>query len=192
LRRVRDWCHPRSWRQAEAQEFETDYITEGAAAFRREVFDRIEPYWPLLFIGHEGFDLSLRLLDAGYEIWYAPEVKVWHMASIETRPNWRPFYYYTRNLFPVICRNYPWAQGLLHLAPRLAVLAVRSLQAGAFRRYLAGLVDGLRMIPQTRALRRPIRQETLRKIAALRRCQPGLLERFATAKDRLMPLSPRT
>ncbi len=107
---LRDWCHPKppDW---ENEEFETHYITEGAAAFRREVFDSVEPYWPLLFIGHEGFDLGLRLIDAGYRIWYVPAVRVLHMASLETRPDWRPFYFYSRNLLAIAARDLPWLRG---------------------------------------------------------------------------------
>lgn len=183
---LRDWCHPRPWEEAELQEFETFYITEGAAAFRREVFEKVEPYWPALFIGHEGFDLAVRLMDAGYEIWYVPEIKVWHLASRETRPDWRPFYYYARNLFPVVYRNYPPAAGLAHLAPRLAVFGLYALRAGAFGKYLRGVADGLRMWPASRDVRKPIRRQTLRRIRALRRHQPGLLQRFVLGAQRMI------
>jgi GT2 family glycosyltransferase len=189
---VRDWCHPRPWQTGEAEEFETYYITEGAAAFRRQVFDRIEPYWPLLFIGHEGYDLGVRLMDAGYEIWYLPELKVWHMASLETRQDWRPFYYYTRNLFPVICRNYPWFEGVIHLVPRVAVMALYSLRARALGRCLMGVVDGLRMLPQCSTLRKPVHRSTLRKIVELKRYQPSALRRFIIASERVMPLWKRS
>ena len=189
---VRDWCHPRPWQTGEGEEFETHYITEGAAAFRRQVFDRIDPYWPLLFIGHEGSDLGIRLMDAGYEIWYLPELKVWHMASLETRQDWRPFYFYTRNLFPEIYRNYPLPEGLAHLVPRVAVMALYALGAGALDRCLKGVADGLRMLPQCRQLRKPVRRDTLRRIAELKRLQPGAFQRLVMSKDRVMPIDERT
>jgi GT2 family glycosyltransferase len=185
---VRDWCHPRPWQTSEGEEFETHYITEGAAAFRREMFNQVEPYWPLLFIGHEGFDLGVRLLDAGYEIWYLPEIRVWHMASLETRQDWRLFYFYSRNLLPVVWRNYPWGAGLRFLAPRLGVLAWYAFQGGAFRHYLRGFLDGLAMLPQCRRLRRAVRVATLRKVAELKRFQPTGITRFLLARERLTPL----
>jgi GT2 family glycosyltransferase len=188
---VRDWCHPRPWKTGESQEFETHYITEGAAAFRRAVFDQIEPYWPLLFIGHEGADLGIRLMDAGYGIWYLPEVKVWHMASLETREDWRPFYYNTRNLFPHIYRNYPLLKGFAHLVPRVAVMALYALRAGALGRCLNGVVDGLRMLAQCRPLRKPVRRGTLRRITELKRLQPGMFQRFVMSRQRVMPLGRR-
>lgn len=185
---LRDWCHPRPWERFESEEFETYYITEGAAAFRRAVFEKVDPYWPILFIGHEGFDLAVRMLDADYEIWYVPEVKVWHMASLETRQDWRPFYFYARNLFPVVYRNYPWKVGLYHLLPRLVVLAMYSMRAGAFGRCIRGIFAGLRMLPVCWPLRRPVRRETIRRVAQLKHFQPGPLGRFALARRRLMPL----
>jgi GT2 family glycosyltransferase len=175
---ARDWCHPRPWQQAENQEFETYFITEGAAAYRRSVFDQVEPYWAELFIAHEGFDLALRLVDAGYQIWYIPEVKVWHMASLETRENWRPFYFNTRNLLMVVYRNYPLWAGLMHALPRLAVLGVYGLRYRCLGKYVAGIVDGLRGIRTLRPRRRPVRPQTLRKLAQLRATIPGPLTRF--------------
>ena len=174
----RDWWHPRPWQAAEAEEFETHFITEGAAAFRREMFQEVGTYWEPLFITHEGLDLSLRMLAAGWEIWYEPSVKVWHLASNETRQQWRSFYYNTRNLLPVVYRNYPWPRGLLHLMPRLAGLGFYSLKTGHFRHFLRGLFDGWKMLKTAAGSRRPLRRETLRKIAALNAAQPGLLERF--------------
>lgn len=174
----KDWWHPRRWEEAEAEEFETPFITEGAAAFRREVFQKVGLYWEPLFITHEGLDLSLRLWDAGWEVWYVPSVKVWHMASGETREPWRSFYYSTRNLLPVVYRHYPWAAGLSYLLPRLAGLGFYSLKEGYFRSFLRGLFDGLKMLRAAGALRQPLRSETLRKIARLNARQPGLLARF--------------
>ncbi|MGC8795321.1 MAG: glycosyltransferase family 2 protein [Bryobacteraceae bacterium] len=183
---LRDWCHPRPWREAEHQEFETFYITEGAAAFRREVFRRVEPYWPELFIGHEGFDLGLRIMDAGYEIWYVPQVKVWHLASRETRPDWRAFYYYTRNLFPIVYRNYPLLPGLAHALPRLAAFGLYALRGRFFGKFVRAVWDGLVMLPRCRGMRKPIAAATLHRIRALRRFQPGLWARFLLGMQRML------
>ena len=37
--RLREWCHPRYWKEFSDTEFETNWFGEGASAFRREVFD---------------------------------------------------------------------------------------------------------------------------------------------------------
>jgi hypothetical protein len=101
------------------------------------------------------------------------------MASLETRENWRPFYFNTRNLFLVTYRNYPFWAGLLRVAPRLAVLGFYAVRHRCLLRYFAGIRDGLAATRRARALRRPIAEATLKKIAALRRPQPGWIARFA-------------
>ena len=140
---ARDWCHSRPWPEAEFQEFETHYVTEGACAFRREVFETVEGYWEDLWIGHEGFDLSLRILDAGWEMWYTPDVKVWHLASLETRDTWRPYYFNTRNLLLVAMRDYPWHKAPSLLLPRLGVLAFYAARYGYLRHYCKAIADGI-------------------------------------------------
>lgn len=174
----RDWWHSRQWQASEHEEFETHFISEGAAAFRREVFDAIEAYWAPFFITHEGLDLSLRLLNAGWEIWYVPSVKVWHIYSAEARQGGRSFYFNTRNLLPVVYRNFPWAHGLAYLLPRLAALGLYSLKAGFFSRFVRGLLDGLKLIGSASGTRRPLHRRTLRKLRALKKPQANLLARF--------------
>lgn len=62
----RDWCHPRDAAEWSELEFATDYVLEGASACRREAFVVSGGYWPPFFIGHEGWDLALRLLDTDH------------------------------------------------------------------------------------------------------------------------------
>ncbi|NUN02024.1 MAG: glycosyltransferase family 2 protein [Bryobacteraceae bacterium] len=176
---ARDWCHPRSWETSEHLEFPTYFITEGASAFRRSVFDSVDPYWQLLFIGNEGYDLALRLMDAGYEIWYIPDVKVWHMAALdETRPNWRPFYYNTRNLILIAYRNFPFLGGVLMAGPRIGVLGFYALRHHHFRRFLSGIWDGLRSYSVVLPLRRRLKNSTLNEVAAMRKQMPSFFKRF--------------
>jgi len=43
--RLREWCHPRSWKEFGQSEFETHFLPEGASAFRREALDRCGLYY---------------------------------------------------------------------------------------------------------------------------------------------------
>lgn len=174
----RDWCHSRPWQEGEYQEFETNYVTEGACAFRKKVFDTVEGYWEDLWIGHEGFDLSLRILDAGWEMWYTPDVKVWHLASLETRDSWRPYYYNTRNLILVAMRDYPWLKMPGLLLPRLGVLGFYAVRYGYIGRYFKALFDGFIGMYTYRRMRKPVKFSTLRKVAKLREGLPPWWSRF--------------
>jgi GT2 family glycosyltransferase len=186
---VRDWCHPRPWQTGESQEFETHYITEGACAFRTSVFRTVDCYWEPLFIGHEGYDLGLRLMDAGYTIWYVPDVRVWHEASVETRQDWRPFYFYTRNLFPIAYRNYPLWAGMWYVLPRVLVFGFYAVRARAFGRFIQALRDGVDMIRKCDRKRQPVRSHTLSRISCIKRQQENpIMRAVVMGRERMMPL----
>jgi GT2 family glycosyltransferase len=173
----RDWCHPRDWRRFEDEGFETDYVLEGASAFRREAFLRTGGYWPKLFLGHEGWDLALRLVDAGHEIRYFPEVRVTHLASPDARPSSRIYYTFTRNAIWVAVRNHRLSSSLVSVAKDLALMGFSSLRAGQLGSYLRGVVDGARGVGEAYRSRARLRDQTYARLATVRSLQPSLLEK---------------
>lgn len=66
----KDWPH-----------FDTAYFSGCAHAIRREVFEKVGNYPPDFFYGMEEYDLSYRVLDAGYSIRYDDRVVIWHKES---------------------------------------------------------------------------------------------------------------
>lgn len=61
--------------------FETYYYAGGAHAIRREALDKVGNYPTDFFYGMEEYDLSYRLLDAGYSIVYSDAVVMLHKES---------------------------------------------------------------------------------------------------------------
>jgi GT2 family glycosyltransferase len=180
--RVREWCHPRDWQEFGEKEFETSFFGEGASAFRREVFDVAGLYWEPLFIGHEGYDLGLRLLDRGYRILYCPRVTVAHSMSHETRSKSRPFYFYTRNYIWVAYKDHGFREGIRYLVPKLLMMLYFSLRVGHLRAFLRGLKDGLRGLGRVRSERTPISRSTAYYVAGLEKMRPNVLVRVARHK----------
>jgi GT2 family glycosyltransferase len=182
--RLREWCHPRDWQEFGEKEFETSFFGEGASAFRREVFDVAGLYWEPLFIGHEGYDLGLRLLDRGYRILYCPRVSVAHSMSHETRSKSRPFYFYTRNYIWIAFKDLSFREGMRYLAPKLVMMLFFSLRAWSLRPFVRGIWDGVcglkRIKPRT-----PTRGATLSYLAELERQRPSWWRRYA--RHRLQP-----
>jgi GT2 family glycosyltransferase len=176
--RVREWCHPRDWKEFSETEFETNFFGEGASAFRREVFENAGLYWEPLFIGHEGYDLGLRLLDRGYRILYCPRVSVCHSMAQETRSSSRPFYFYTRNYIWIAYKDCGFLEGARYLIPKLLMMAFFSLRAGRPAPFLRGVWEGLAglrgITPRTAAGR-----GTFEYVAELERCRPSWLRRLA-------------
>ena len=173
----RDWCHPRDPEIWGEREFTTDYVLEGASACRREAFLASGGYWPPLFIGHEGWDLAYRLLDAGWELVYSPEVRVRHLVDDSVRPSSRIYYTFTRNAIWVALRNLPPAAAAWSIARDLALMGVTSARAGQLEAYRRGITDALRGTRTALATRRPITRATRARIRELRRLRPGLVAR---------------
>src|SRR5579862_5137778 len=48
--RLREWCHPKDWRLFAGVQFATHFFVEGAAAYRRYIFDKAGLYFEPLFI----------------------------------------------------------------------------------------------------------------------------------------------
>lgn len=61
--------------------FETYYYAGGAHAIRKEVIERLGSYPDDFFYGMEEYDLSYRILDAGYSIVYSDHVIMLHKES---------------------------------------------------------------------------------------------------------------
>lgn len=177
--RLRDWCHPRHWKEFGQTEFETDHFGEGSGALRREVFERAGLYYEPLFYGAEGFDLQLRILDQGFRILYAPQVRIWHDVSDKARTSDRQVYYFTRNYVWMAYKNYPIWAGMRFLAFKLAMMVYLTLRLGSYRSLWRGLRDGIKGLKRIRADRKPISRDTLRRWVSLEKGRPGILARMA-------------
>lgn len=163
------WWHPRSREKYQHSEFETDHINEAAVAFRRQAVLDVGGYFEELFWGGEEWDLCLALMDAGYEIRYAPEV-VWHLAprgSLDTQATPRHALL-IRNRCWIALRRLPLLHALAFAVPRLAVWGIRSIRFGYFRIFLEGLAGVARIVPRAMADRKTVSRATLRRVRNLR------------------------
>jgi GT2 family glycosyltransferase len=172
----RDWCHPRdtSWSE---HEFVTDYVLEGASACRREAFLAAGGYWPPLFIGHEGWDLAFRLINAGHDLVYTPAVRVHHMVDPSVRPSSRIYYTFTRNAVWVALRNHRRFRAARSIAQDLTLMGFAALRAGELGAYRRALVDAVRGARAALATRVPLSSEAYARLAGIRAFKPGLLSR---------------
>jgi GT2 family glycosyltransferase len=179
---LRDWCHPRSYWEFADKPFETCFITEGACAFRRDHFLRLGGYYEPLWIGHEGWDLSLRMLDAGLKILYRPEIRVRHAMSAETRANGRNYYYYTRNYIWLAFKDYVGGRRWRYAAYHLAMMAWFSLRDRHPGKFLQGFRDGLRGL--ARLERTPVSPQGWLRLEEIEADRPGLLMRLKKHYER--------
>jgi len=143
----RDWCHPRPISHA-SREFETHFILEGASALSREKVLSVGGYPAEFFLGHEGGDLGYRLIGSGYRVVHTPRVSTTHHAASEHRPDWRVYYYYTRNGIWVAYRSFPPVMATTRVLAYLVTMGFFSLRAMQIPAYLRGCVDGVRGLPR--------------------------------------------
>lgn len=176
--RLREWCHARYWKDFGQTQFETHYFIEGACAFRRHLFDACGMYYERLFIGNEGHDLALRILDKGFRILYVPHIKVFHSMSAVTRSHERPYYFYTRNYIWITRKDYRLFCGLRFLIPKLAMMLVFSIRERHLRAFFRGLKDGLKGLAQLRGERTPISRQTVRYLDRIESFRPSWLKRL--------------
>jgi len=177
--RLREWCHPRYWKESSEEEFETNWFGEGASAFRREVFETCGLYYEPLFYGPESHDLIIRLMNRGFKILYTPLVRVGHRAAQKGRTSNRQFFYFTRNYFWLAYKNHHFAKGLRFLLPKILMMSYFALRTGNFRPFFRGVLHGVKGLGQIRADRAPASRSTERYFAELEKDRPGLLVRFA-------------
>lgn len=171
--RLREWCHPRFWRDYAQEEFETNFFVEGACAYRREIFQTAGMYYEPLFIGVEGHDLALRIIDSGYRILYCPHIRANHLMSPETRTLDRPFYYYTRNYIWIAHKDFHFLAGVKFLLPKLLMMFYFTLRAGRFSAFLRGVSDGVRGLFRVRRDRTAISEKTEKYLDELESGRPN-------------------
>lgn len=97
----------------------------------------------------EDVDLGYRARIAGYENWYTPEAKVYHVGSATTgtRYNTKKVFLAARNTIFVLYKNMPFLQLLLNLPFILAGIIVKTLfflKKGFVSEYLKGIAEGVR------------------------------------------------
>ncbi|NDC79565.1 MAG: glycosyltransferase, partial [Chitinophagia bacterium] len=77
--------HKRIKRLRDSHGFETYYFAGGAHAITREAIERVGLYPEDFFYGMEEYDLSYRLLEAGYSIAYRDSIVMLHKESPQGR-----------------------------------------------------------------------------------------------------------
>ncbi len=122
---------------------------EALCMIRRTAFEQVGGWPGHFFYGHEGIDIAMRLLDAGWHIRYEPSIIVKHPATQATRH--AVFYRMNaRNRVWLARRNLPTVLIPLYLATWTLLTVARVHQVGPLRTWFAGFWEGLRTDPGER------------------------------------------
>lgn len=137
------------------------YFVGGASVVRATTFYTVDGFDPRFFYAMEESDLSWRLLDAGWSIWYAADLKVFHPHTAPTR---HPGYAVqtARNRLWMAWRSLPWPFLIGYV---LTWTIAATLRGAPLREVLAGYREAL----SARPARQPIRWRTVVRMTLLGR-----------------------
>lgn len=130
----------------------------GAAAYRRELFEKIGSFDEAHFAYLEDIDVGWRARIAGYRNLYVPSAKVLHAGSGTSGSRYNEFKVSlsSRNNIYLIWKNMPFLQILLNLPLLAAGFGLKYLffmKKGFGRTYAKGLREGLRLCRKGRKVR---------------------------------------
>ena len=143
-----------------------DYLLafNGAGAgVRRELLEQVGFYPEEFFLYWNEQDTAFRILNAGYQIKFFSDVVSYHKYSPQNRTSWRAPYYYTRNAFWLIWKNYPLDMALLLTLKLIYACFYYAMEQRTFI-YLKAMGAAFFQIKQLKGKRRPVAREIARKL----------------------------
>ena len=169
-----NWVHHCPSEKFHEKEFLTYEITEGAVAFRKKTLQTAGYYSASYFISHEGPDLAFRIYESGFQVIYTGRICVKHYHASEGRTPWRNYYYDTRNQFLLVSRNFPLRYGAKYLFRGLVAMFLYSLRDGFMKYWGKGVVDGIRMVFDSKDQRKILSDKTMKIIYDIDSNRPGI------------------
>lgn len=134
----------------------------GAALYRREMLAEIGGWDGDFFYLYEDVDLAWRARLAGWNAWYCPDARVYHVhAGAGTEGSPFKHYLLARNRIWTIIKNYPWPQ-VAQYAPAILLYDLSAIiyrlwhdhDIAALRGRLAGYASLPRLWPRRREIQR--------------------------------------
>ena len=143
--------------------FERSYAKErkvfsacaGAAIYRRELLNKMGLFDEEHFAYLEDTDIGYRALIYGYENWFVPTARVYHIGSGTSGSRYNQFKirYSSRNNIYMIAKNMPIGQIILNLPFLLLGFSIKIvffISKGFGREYLAGIKNGFSLASKAR------------------------------------------
>lgn len=167
-----NWIHHCKSEEFENKDFPTYEITEGAVAYRREIFEKVGYYAEDFFLSHEGLDLAIRIIDSGFAVEYSGEICLIHCHAESGRKPWYRYYYDTRNQFWVAARSFPLKYSIIYLSRGLLSTMIYSIRDFQTKFWMKGVFDGIIGIKNSLKSRKRISDSTLKLIKIIDQNRP--------------------
>lgn len=129
---------------------------------KREVIEKVGGYPDDFFSWGEESDVAMRVLHAGFEIRYYPELVIHHRLSPRSRSLSRKTYYQTRNTIWLYWKYSPIVMASLKTVYSAIFMGINSLKNKTVIYYFRGLVDGIKRLPVVMEQRQVVYTQTIR------------------------------
>jgi len=126
-------------------------------------------------LSYEGPALAFRLMDAGYDVLYSPQIQVQHFFGREGRTPWRNYYYDTRNQLWLAAQFFPFGYACRYLGKGLLSMLVYALRDWHFGAWFLGVRDGILGLPEATKKRTRLGRDAMRRIRTLDAERPSIL-----------------
>tara|TARA_B100001778_G_scaffold187752_1_gene154584 strand:- start:649 stop:1527 length:879 start_codon:yes stop_codon:yes gene_type:complete len=157
---------PRLGSKSEAISGETTSFLGGASVARKLAWDQVYGYSGDLFYSMEETDLSWRILNAGWKIFYAADLQVAHPRTEPTRHSEAIFLTF-RNRIWIAKANLPLILIPIYILSWLGITVARNLNSSkALLAMFRGFISGLSSSPLTRS---PLSWKTVARMSKLGR-----------------------
>jgi len=139
------------------------YFLGGGHAARKSVYDKCGLYQEDLLFGCEELDMSYRILEAGYKIFYTPDIVVEHYPETpkpSTKAARRKYsYYLMRNKIWINYKYLPWFACIVNTVLWSLTRLALACRDGGFFQVLRGIKDGFKEL--RRLKRTPVSSKTV-------------------------------
>ena len=157
---------PRLGSKSEAISGQTTSFLGGASVARKLAWDQAGGYSADLFYSMEETDLSWRILNAGWKIFYAADLQVAHPRTEPTRHS-EAIYLTFRNRIWIAKANLPFSLIPIYILTWLWITVARNLNSSkALLAIFKGFISGLSSSPLTRS---PLSWKTVARMTKLGR-----------------------
>lgn len=163
------WWHPLPIETASNREFETDYFSGTAYAFRRDAVIAAGLFPEIYYMHYEEVELAWRILDQGGSIRYHPDLTATHHANPVSRRSEINIFYKPRNQILVAAACLPISTAIRYLTPRLVFQFLKACRGGHMQNFLRAMESACELLPLGLNKRQPLGRATLMRIDALRR-----------------------
>jgi GT2 family glycosyltransferase len=162
---VCNWHYHKDAAQFADTEFEVYQFVGCAAAIRKSVLDEVGLFPEEIFMNGEESDLSIRIMDAGYEIRYYPGLVAYHKlpAGASNRPSKDKAGRRAKNAINFYWKFYPVPVALIVSTLIIPPTLIQAFKIHCLKLYFRSTTEGLWNIPHMFANRKHIKREVLWK-----------------------------